>query len=52
MYSKVFGLKPRNIANEMFMLNNICNFEALMRNSIFAFTARLTNSKNAIICII
>ena len=45
-------LKPRNSANKMFMLNNIYNFEALMRNSIFAFTVRLTNSKNAIICII
>ena len=36
----------------MFVLNNISNFEALMRKSIFAFTTRLSNSKNAIICTI
>ena len=36
----------------MFVLNNISNFEALMRKSIFAFPTRLSNSKNAIICTI
>ena len=36
----------------MFVLNNIFNFEALMRKSVFAFTTRLTNSENAIICTI
>ena len=45
-------VKRRSSASEMFVLNNISNFEALMRKSIFAFTTRLTNSKNAIICTI
>ena len=54
VYRKVFGLKRRSSASEMFVLNNISNFEALtcMRKSIFAFTTRLTNSRNAIICTI
>ena len=52
VYRKVFGLKRRRSASEMFVLNNISNFEALMRKSIFAFTTRLSNSKNAIICTI
>ena len=39
-------------SDEMFLLKNISNFEALMRKSIFAFTTRLSNSKNAIICTI
>ena len=42
IYSKIFGLKQRRSAIEMFVLN-ISNFEALMRKSIFAFTTRLTN---------
>ena len=40
VYRKVFGLERRSSASEMFVLNNISNFEALMRKSIFAFTAR------------
>ena len=52
VYRKVFGLKRRSSVSEMFVLNNISNFEALMRKSIFAFTTRWTNSKNAIICTI
>ena len=52
VYREVFGLKRRSSAREMFVLNNISNFDALMRNSIFVFTTRLTNSKNAIICTI
>ena len=54
VYRKVFGLKRRSSASEMFVLNNTCisNFEALMRKSIFAFTTRLTNSRNSFICTI
>ena len=53
VYRKVcFGHKRRSSASEMFVLNNISNFEALMRKSIFAFTTRLTISINAIICAI
>ena len=50
--NNVYRLKRRSSASEMFVLNNISNFEALMRKSIFAFTTRLSNSKNAIICTI
>ena len=42
MYRKVFDLKRRSSASKMYVLNNISNFEALMRKSIFAFTTRLT----------
>ena len=52
VYRKLFGLKRRSSASEMFVLSNISNFVALMRKSIFAFTTRLSNSKNAIICTI
>ena len=52
VYRKVFGLKRRSSASEMFVLHNISNFEALMRKSIFAFTISLSNSKNAIVCTI
>ena len=52
VYHKLFVLKRRSSASEIFVLNNISKFEALMRKSIFAFTTRLTNSKNAIICTI
>ena len=52
VYRKVFGLKRRSSASEMFVLNNISNFKALVRKSIFAFITRLSNSKNAIICTI
>ena len=38
VYRKVCGLKRRSSASEMFVLNNISNFEALLRKSIFAFT--------------
>ena len=42
----------RSSASEMFVTNNILNFEALMRKYIFAFTSRLSISNNAIICTI
>ena len=42
----------RSSASEMFVTNNILNFEALMRKSIFVFTSRLSISNNAIICTI
>ena len=37
VYRKVFGLKQRCCASEMFVMNIIYNFEALVRKSIFAF---------------
>ena len=41
VYRKILGLCRRNRASEMFVTNNILNFEALVRKSIFAFTSRL-----------
>ena len=52
VYRKILGLCRRSSASEMFVTNNILNFEALMRKSIFAFTNRLSISNNAIICTI
>ena len=52
VYRKILGLCRRSSASEMFVTNNILNFEALMRKSIFAFTSRLSISNNAIICTI
>ena len=37
VYRKVLGLKQRCCASEMFVMNIISNFEALVRKSIFAF---------------
>ena len=39
----------RSSASEMFVMNNISNFEALIRKSIFAFKTRLSNLDNTII---
>ena len=49
VYRKVFGLKRRSSASEMFVLNNISNFEALMRKSIFVFITRWSNSKKTLL---
>ena len=49
---KILGLCRRSSASEMFVTNNILNFEALMRKFIFAFTSGLSISNNAIICTI
>ena len=52
VYCKVVGLKRQSSDSVMFVLNNISNFEAPMRKSIFAFPTRWTNFKNAISCTI
>ena len=52
VYRKMLGLCRRSSASEMFVTNNILNFEALIKKSIFAFTSRLSSSNNAIICTI
>ena len=49
VYRKLLGFCRRSSASEMFVMNNISNFEALIRKSIFAFKTRLSNSDNAII---
>ena len=49
VYRKLLGLCRRSSASEMFAMNNIPNFEALIRKSIFAFKTRLSKSDNTII---
>ena len=44
VYRKVFGLKRRSSASEMFVLNNISNYEALPRKSLFTYTLSYTLS--------
>ena len=45
----MLGFCRRSSASEMFVMNNISNFEALIRKSIFAFKTRLSNLDNTII---
>ena len=52
VYRKILGLCRRSSASEMFVTNNILNFEKLMGKSTFAFTSCLSISNNAIICTI
>ena len=49
VYRKLLGLCRRSSASEMFVMNNIPNFEALIRKSIFAYKTRLSKSDNTII---
>ena len=46
----MLGLCRRSSASEVFLTNNVLNFEALMRKSIFAFIGRFSISNSAIIC--
>ena len=50
VYRKLLDLCHRSSASEMFVMNNISNFEALNRKSIFAIKSRLSNLDNTIIC--
>ena len=47
--SELLGFYRRSSASEMFVMNNISNFETLIRKSIFVFKTRLSNSDNTII---
>ena len=49
VYRELLGLCRRSSASEMFAINNISNFEALIEESILAFKTRLSNSDNTII---
>ena len=44
VYRKLLGLCRRSSVSEMFAMNNISNFEALIRKSIFAFKTRSDNT--------
>ena len=50
VYRKLLVLCRRSSGSEMFVMNNISNFQALIRKSIFAFKTRLSNLDNTIIC--
>ena len=49
VYPKIFDIKRKSNLSKIFLLNNILNFEALLRKSTFVFTTCLTNFKNVII---
>ena len=41
LYRKIVHVSRRNSASEMFVKNNISNFESLLRKETFSFTSRL-----------
>ena len=49
LYRKILHVSRRSSASEMFVKNNIPNFESLLRKESFSFTSRLKCSSNAII---
>ena len=49
LYRKILHVSRRSNASEMFVKNNIPNFESLLRKETFSFTSRLKCSSNAII---
>ena len=49
LYRKILHVSRRSSASEMFVKNNIPNFESLLRKESFSLTARLKCSSNAII---
>ena len=49
VYRKLLGFCRRSRASEMFVINNISNFETLISKSIFPFKTRLSISDNTII---
>ena len=48
LYRTILHVPPRSSASEMFVDNNIPNFEALLRKEVFSFTSRLNVSTNSI----
>ena len=46
----ILGVSRRASAIGMFVSNDITNFEAFLRKSIFSFTTRLSSSSNKLIC--
>ena len=52
VYGKWLGHCRRSSPSKMFVINNMSNFQALIRKAIFAFKTRLSNSDNTIISII
>ena len=52
VYRKILGVSRRASASGMFVSNDIPNFEAFFRKSIYSFTTRLSSSSNKLICAI
>ena len=52
VYRKILGVSRRASASGMFVSNDIPNFEAFLRKSIYSFTIRLSSSSNKLICAI
>ena len=49
MYIKILGVPRCASASGMFVSNDITNFEAFLRKSIYSFTTRLSSSSNKLI---
>ena len=49
---RYWGVSRRASASGMFVSNDIPNFEAFLRKSIYSFTTRLSSSSNKLICAI
>ena len=49
VYRKILGVSRRVSASGMFVSNDIPNFEAFLRKSIYLFTTRLSSSSNKMI---
>ena len=49
LYRKILHVSRRSSASEMFVKNEILNFESLFRKETFSFTSRLKCSSNQII---
>ena len=52
VYRKILGVSRRASASGMFVSNDIPNFEAFLRKSIYSLTTRLLSSSNKLICAI
>ena len=49
---KILGVSNRSSASAMFVTNDISNFEAFLRKSIYSFNFRILFSRNYLICAI
>ena len=52
VYRNILGVSRRASASGMFVSNDILNFEAFLRKSIYSCTTRLSSSSNKLICAI
>ena len=52
VYRKILGVTRRSSASAMFVTNDIPNFEAFLRKSIYSLTSRISFTHNNLICAI